>query len=452
MGKQICPEEPLFSGAQAAAGEVDLDLESGGDSAGLDFAFDDSDDDEAELDLDILDDDGGGAAGSGFSLAASGAHEAKAELPADDDMLEIGARTQAGLEAALFEEMDEEGARTTSGEEIGDLEATQESPTVETEAGGDDEFTGFSFDSPTVEAEGPDAPTVETPTIESPGPGAADQGDTVEQPAPAGSGSSADMTAEIELDDLGLDVGDLADLPDDIAGLPEETGRNEALPEFGGDTVEQPAAAAAAADEYQYEYDDEDKDEDDGEAEAENEDEAADMLSATGVTQVLHEEQDDGKEHTGTAVLDDEAATMMAPGYDPDSTNISTEVLEQPASHFGPAAPETEDDLDLNLDDFSSALEGADTVEQPIASGFTGLDLDIGADDVEADDEPTGTEDISPLDPQTMTEVGTKLDLARAYIDMGDPEGAKSILEEVLSEGDSGQRSEAQALIDALPA
>ena len=33
-----------------------------------------------------------------------------------------------------------------------------------------------------------------------------------------------------------------------------------------------------------------------------------------------------------------------------------------------------------------------------------------------------------------MSEVGTKLDLARAYIDMGDPEGARSILDEVLKE------------------
>jgi FimV-like protein len=78
------------------------------------------------------------------------------------------------------------------------------------------------------------------------------------------------------------------------------------------------------------------------------------------------------------------------------------------------------------------------------------IDLDVG-DYIMADDEPTGTEEVSPLDPQTMTEVGTKLDLARAYIDMGDPEGAKSILEEVLGEGDSGQRHEAKALIDALP-
>ena len=34
-----------------------------------------------------------------------------------------------------------------------------------------------------------------------------------------------------------------------------------------------------------------------------------------------------------------------------------------------------------------------------------------------------------------MSEVGTKLDLARAYMDMGDPDGARSILNEVLQEG-----------------
>jgi FimV-like protein len=53
--------------------------------------------------------------------------------------------------------------------------------------------------------------------------------------------------------------------------------------------------------------------------------------------------------------------------------------------------------------------------------------------------------------PVTMSEVGTKLDLARAYVDMCDPEGARSILEEVLSEGSASQRDEAQRLIDGLP-
>ncbi len=37
-----------------------------------------------------------------------------------------------------------------------------------------------------------------------------------------------------------------------------------------------------------------------------------------------------------------------------------------------------------------------------------------------------------------MSEVGTKLDLARAYMDMGDPEGARNILEEVVTEGSRG--------------
>ena len=47
------------------------------------------------------------------------------------------------------------------------------------------------------------------------------------------------------------------------------------------------------------------------------------------------------------------------------------------------------------------------------------------------------------LEPVTMSEVGTKLDLARAYMDMGDPEGARSILEEVVQEGSASQKQEA---------
>jgi len=50
-----------------------------------------------------------------------------------------------------------------------------------------------------------------------------------------------------------------------------------------------------------------------------------------------------------------------------------------------------------------------------------------------------------------MSEVGTKLDLARAYMDMGDPEGARSILEEVLVEGSASQKAEARRLVDSLP-
>ncbi|WP_305119285.1 FimV/HubP family polar landmark protein [Tahibacter harae] len=43
--------------------------------------------------------------------------------------------------------------------------------------------------------------------------------------------------------------------------------------------------------------------------------------------------------------------------------------------------------------------------------------------------------------------IGTKLDLAKAYLDMGDPDGARSMLEEVLIEGSEGQKSEARKLL-----
>ncbi len=47
-------------------------------------------------------------------------------------------------------------------------------------------------------------------------------------------------------------------------------------------------------------------------------------------------------------------------------------------------------------------------------------------------------------------EAATKLDLARAYIDMGDQEGAKDILEEVQQEGNTEQQQEAKELIERL--
>ena len=49
-----------------------------------------------------------------------------------------------------------------------------------------------------------------------------------------------------------------------------------------------------------------------------------------------------------------------------------------------------------------------------------------------------------------MNEVATKLDLARAYVDMGDPEGAYEILEEVINHGDKSQKQLAKKLLDAI--
>jgi pilus assembly protein FimV len=112
--------------------------------------------------------------------------------------------------------------------------------------------------------------------------------------------------------------------------------------------------------------------------------------------------------------------------------------------------------LDLNLDMDSNADTGTHS-----APDF-GLDLDVGAPE-QPDTGYQATQRIDPerldpseathrdLEPVTMSEVGTKLDLARAYMDMGDPDGARSILGEVLQEGSEAQRQEAQRLLDSIP-
>ncbi|MBK7169700.1 MAG: hypothetical protein IPH83_10890, partial [Gammaproteobacteria bacterium] len=49
-------------------------------------------------------------------------------------------------------------------------------------------------------------------------------------------------------------------------------------------------------------------------------------------------------------------------------------------------------------------------------------------------------------------EVETKLALARAYMDMGDMDGARDILEEVVAEGAQYQREQASKILDTLRA
>jgi pilus assembly protein FimV len=422
MGKQICPDERLFAEAIAGAGQVDVDLQAG--DSPLDLAFDEPGVGEAPgVDLDL-----GDASLDGFDLeptaerpalkpAAAKPAAPKSTAKDIDTGFDIGERTAAGLEDAL-KELD---AGETSRDVSDSLAVTQESPTIEKPRSGRD-WSNVSLESPTAEMTSVDAPTVETPTIRSARPES-----TVEQPTlPPGGGSE---TAEIDLNDLGLDVKDIEGLAHDFGDLTASTAPED-------DTRRQRALASED-----------------------------DLLSPSGVTQVLHDDEDTGVDlEEGTAVLGDNDATMLTPGAD--NTMTGTEVLENrydfdesgETSLVKALGKGDKEKLDLNLDDLTAALHGGATVEQARGNSFskdvfgggeTPVDLDVGADAIGSDD-PTGTGEASPLDPQTMTEVGTKLDLARAYIDMGDPEGARSILEEVLDEGDPNQRREAQSLIDVL--
>lgn len=55
--------------------------------------------------------------------------------------------------------------------------------------------------------------------------------------------------------------------------------------------------------------------------------------------------------------------------------------------------------------------------------------------------------DFSDEPSNLWEEVNTKLDLARAYLEMGDKEGAREILQEVMGEGDVNQKGEAEKLL-----
>ncbi len=64
---------------------------------------------------------------------------------------------------------------------------------------------------------------------------------------------------------------------------------------------------------------------------------------------------------------------------------------------------------------------------------------------------PAETPDLSEGEPVGYgDDVGTKLDLARAYMGMDDAAAARKMLNEVLEEADEAQRHEAQALLDEL--
>ena len=110
------------------------------------------------------------------------------------------------------------------------------------------------------------------------------------------------------------------------------------------------------------------------------------------------------------------------------------------------------DEVAGEIDLGSDAGEVGDTIEQPSVDAASGDTAEQPALDDLID---TGLADESaeawslPED-ATMTEVGTKLDLARAYIDMGDPDGARSILNEVLDEGEDSQLQEARQLLAEL--
>lgn len=121
-----------------------------------------------------------------------------------------------------------------------------------------------------------------------------------------------------------------------------------------------------------------------------------------------------------------------------------------------PAVPEVAlDDLELPADFDLSLAEELDAPDafaaelDDVNAELESLSNSIG--------EPTFTEADAALDGDDdfdflsgTDEAATKLDLAQAYIDMGDSDGARDILNEVVSEGSAEQKSEAEEMLSRL--
>jgi pilus assembly protein FimV len=267
--------------------------------------------------------------------------------------------------------------------------------------------------------------------------------------------AQSDQTAELALDDLGLDL-------DALRQADADTGETtlDALEQT--DHPSDAATMVAGMDEKSRRL-------------------MAEAESRARVAEDTLEEA--GKSPTGTWVLDDKtlAATVQLPGGNTDSAStdrvraLDTDTARARRLDVDATAEMgglSEEEMDLDLDRLEKALQ-SDTARQPRAGASdedrfsndvfaggdfvsTDIDVDVGAVKRDRNTEATGTAripatEMSELEPVTMSEVGTKLDLARAYMDMGDPEGARSILEEVLQEGSSTQKQEAQRLIESLP-
>lgn len=114
-------------------------------------------------------------------------------------------------------------------------------------------------------------------------------------------------------------------------------------------------------------------------------------------------------------------------------------------------------DLSLSLDDqspaaksFASELSDVNAELDKLSQNLESPSLAPHFTAADAAQEPEPLDDLDFDFFSGSDEVATKLDLARAYIDMGDHQGARDILDEVVKDGDDTQRQEAEDMLSRL--
>lgn len=147
-----------------------------------------------------------------------------------------------------------------------------------------------------------------------------------------------------------------------------------------------------------------------------------------------------------------------------DTLTFDLPVMElevSPEAEKTAAVKPEEDTLALDFD-FNLEPEAAPATPEQVAAeapmmpdlDLSGINLDLGESTAAHAAKMGGSalEDATTLagDSTVWEEASTKLDLARAYLEMGDKEGAREILQEVVSEGGPDQQEDAKKLLATL--
>ena len=131
--------------------------------------------------------------------------------------------------------------------------------------------------------------------------------------------------------------------------------------------------------------------------------------------------------------------------------NFNDLVFEIPTSEAKPVEEKpkaaADDGMAFSID-FPTADVGA-TSTKPAAANT--LDIDFGNININFEEDAPVHAGGEGKDEQ-WHEVATKLDLAKAYQEMGDADGAREILEEVMRDGDPAQRESAEKLKQQIAA
>jgi pilus assembly protein FimV len=157
-----------------------------------------------------------------------------------------------------------------------------------------------------------------------------------------------------------------------------------------------------------------------------------------------HPEMSEGL-HMDFDVTSSHPAVTEAAGAHEDQTTMMLSGGSMDFEATMPRSPEPEDS--------SSVLE-SDILQFDVSSGAyaPARDIDLGGINLDLGQEVTTL--VSPVaeakQDEKWHEVATKLDLAKAYQEMGDADGAREILGEVIRDGDDDQQEAAQALMQQL--